>query len=224
MTLNKRDKSATLTSQSGNEAAAVSPHFLATEVAMDIMRAGGSAIDAAIAANAVLGVVLPSTCGPGGDLFALIHGPGFEAPTCLNSSGRAGSGVSADRLRQEGRDRVPLHGLDSITVPGAVDGWMALHDRYGNVALRTILAPAIDLAENGFPVSYEFSRTLGRIRALIVDQESAAPLYTAGIPAPGSTLRRIRHAEALRTIAAEGRDGFYSGEIGAAIEIGRAHV
>jgi len=155
MTLNKRDKAATLASESARGAAAVSPHYLASETAMDIMRTGGSAIDAAIAANAVLGVVLPSTCGPGGDLFALIHGPGFD----LNASGRAGSGASAERLRQEGHNWVPLHGLDSITVPGAVDGWIALHDRYGTIDMETILAPAIELAINGFPVSYEFSQS-----------------------------------------------------------------
>lgn len=217
MALNKRDKAATLASESARGAAAVSPHYLASETAMDIMRTGGSAIDAAIAANAVLGVVLPSTCGPGGDLFALVHGPGFDAPTCLNASGRAGSGASAERLRQEGQIRVPLRGLDSITVPGAVDGWIALHDRYGTIDMETILAPAIELATNGFPVSYEFSQSLGRMHEMIGDQASARPLYVDGVPAPGSTLRRVRHAEALRTIATLGRDGFYGGDVGAAI-------
>lgn len=217
MPFNKRDEAATLTSTSTRGAAAVSPHFLASEAAMDIMRAGGSAVDGAIAANAVLGVVLPTTCGPGGDLFALVHGPGFERPACLNSSGRAGSGVSAEKLRQAGHTAIPLHGLDSITVPGAVDGWMALHNRYGTLDLATVLAHAIDLAESGFPVSDEFSRSLGRIHDRIKDQGSAAPLYVDGIPRPGSRLRRIRHAEALRKIAAHGRDGFYGGEIGSAI-------
>jgi gamma-glutamyltranspeptidase / glutathione hydrolase len=217
MPFNKRDASATLTSTAARGSAAVSPHFLASEAAMEIMRSGGSAVDGAIAANAVLGVVLPTTCGPGGDLFALVHGPGFERPACLNSSGRAGSGVSAEGVRQAGHDAIPLQGLDSITVPGAVDGWMALHDDYGRVDLAQILAPAIDLAEGGFPVSDEFSRSLGRIHERIKNQGSATPLYSNGIPAPGSTVRRVRHAEVLRAIAAHGRTGFYEGEVGAAI-------
>lgn len=217
MPFNKRDASATLTSTTDHGSAAVSPHFLASEAAMEIMGSGGSAVDGAIAANAVLGVVLPTTCGPGGDLFALIHGPGFERPICLNSSGRAGSGVSAENMRLAGHSTIPLQGLDSITVPGAVDGWMALHERYGSLGLASILAPAISLAENGFPVSSEFSRSLSRIHDRIKEQGSAAPLYVNGIPAPGSTVRRVRHAEVLRAIAANGRSGFYEGEVGEAI-------
>ena len=102
---------------------AVSSHQLASQAAIATMTAGGNAVDAAVAANAVLGVVLPDTCGPGGDLFALIHTPGARAPTALNASCRAGAGASAPRLRDAGHTVVPLRSRESTTVPGCVAGW-----------------------------------------------------------------------------------------------------
>ena len=245
MTFNPRDTSATLTSRGTGKTAAVrsgvltphvgcrvrtpeqeggagttaavTPHFLATEDAIDTMRAGGSAIDAAISANAVLGVVLPTTCGLGGDLFALVNGPGFGVPMCMNASGRAGQNSTAEGLRKMGHTAVPLQGPDSITVPGAVDGWLALHKRFGELPLATVLGPAIDLAENGFPVSFELSRSLVRLHPLIKRQGSAAPLYPSGPPRQDSSLRRPRYGAVLRAIGEEGRSALYNGEVGEAI-------
>jgi len=178
------------------------------------MGAGGSAVDGAIAANAVLATVVPDTCGPGGDLFALVHVPGDPTPAALNASGAAGSGTSAAALRAGGLDRLPSRHPASITIPGAVDGWMALHERFGRVPFETVLAAAIELAEEGFPVSRELAGSLGRVAELVADQPSAAELYPDGaVPAPGDILRRPAFAATLRAIAEEGRDGFYSGPV-----------
>lgn len=197
---------------------AVTPHHLASEAAVAIMRNGGNALDAAIAANAIVGVVLPDTCGIGGDLFALIHSPGDTAPKALNASGMAGSGMLAADLRAAGEVEVPLKSLWSVTVPGCVDGWEALTTAYGSVSLAEMLAPAIDLASSGFGVSQELAASLDRLHPLIGDQGSAPALYPNGKPPlAGSVIRRPRLAATLRGIAASGGAFFYHGDAGQAI-------
>lgn len=151
----------------GSRGIAVSPHFLASQVGVEVLDEGGNAVDAAIAVNAALGVVLPDTCGPGGDLFALVHSPGDSAPTALNASGRAGSGITGDAMREEGLGAIPMRSHLSITVPGCVDGWEALSHRHGTLPLSRLLAPAIGLARDGFPVSSELASSLQRIHGLI---------------------------------------------------------
>jgi gamma-glutamyltranspeptidase/glutathione hydrolase len=184
------------------------------------MAAGGNAVDAAIAANAVLGVVAPDTCGLGGDLFALIHTPGLAAPAALNASGRAGSGAIAAELRDRGIDEVPLRSAWSVTAPGCVDGWEALLERYGTRPLSDLLAPAIDLATAGFSVSNELADSLRRIHPLIGGQGSAPSLYPGGVaPAAGTRLTRPRLAETLRLLAAAGRESFYGGRVGEEITV-----
>ncbi|HJM26439.1 MAG TPA: gamma-glutamyltransferase, partial [Acidimicrobiales bacterium] len=125
----------------------------ATRAGVDAMAAGGNAVDAAIATNAVLAVTAQHMCGLGGDLFALVHtdsGP----PACLNASGRAGSGADPDGLLAEGLTSMPHRGdIRSVPVPGCVDGWWALHQRFGSMPLPDLLARAIGLAENGFTAS-----------------------------------------------------------------------
>lgn len=178
------------------------------------MAQGGNAVDASIAINAVLGVVAPDTCGPGGDLFALVHIPGAREPRTLNSSGRAGSGVTADDLRDRGLGEIPLYSPWSISVPGCVDGWQALSEELGNLSLATCLQPAIDFARHGFEVSAELANSLGRLHPVLVEQASAAPLYPGNAPAAaGSVVRRSRLAETLEAIAANGREGFYTGQV-----------
>jgi gamma-glutamyltranspeptidase / glutathione hydrolase len=182
------------------------------------MAAGGNAVDAAIAANAVLGVVLPTTCGPGGDLFALVHGPGFDSPVALNASGRAGRGADAAAARAAGHDTMPLRTPWSVTVPGCVDGWEALVERFGSRSLADLLAPATALAGEGFPVSLELASDLERIRDLVRDQASAAPLYPDDrAPLPGAVLRRPDLAATLQAVGEGGRDAFYGGAVGRAI-------
>jgi gamma-glutamyltranspeptidase / glutathione hydrolase len=197
---------------------AVSPHHLASQAGIDIMAAGGNAVDAGIAINAVLGVVAPDTCGPGGDLFALVHVPGSSTPLALNSSGRAGSGVTADDLRDRGLGEIPMFSPWSISVPGCVDGWHALSEELGNLTVGECLAPAIDVARNGFEVGPELASSLHRLHSDLLTQESADSLYpNREPPAPYSTITRVRHAETLEAIASDGRDAFYSGDVGEAI-------
>ena len=127
---------------------------LATQAGMAILARGGNAVDAAIATNAAMAVTSPHLCGMGGDLFALVHHPDGGAPAVLDASGRAGSGASSEALRAEGHTDMPFrHDARSVTVPGCVDGWVALHERFGSLDLAVILEPAIRLAEDGFPAS-----------------------------------------------------------------------
>lgn len=181
------------------------------------MERGGNAVDAAIAANAVQGVVAPDTCGVGGDLFALIHRPGDTQPLCLNASGRAGSGVSAATLRAT-HSTLPYRHPWTITVPGCVAGWAELAERHGNVPLSTSLGPAIELATNGFPVSPELADSLGRLADMIGGQDSARALYPDGaVPQAGVTIRRLDLARTLTAIADAGPATFYQGDVAEAI-------
>lgn len=191
---------------------AVSPHHLASRAAIDVMDMGGNAVDGAVAANAVLGVVFPTTCGIGGDLFALVHTTDADAPTALNASGRGGLGLDAEALRTGGHATMPARAPSSITVPGCVDGWVTLLEHHGLLSLGDVLAPAIGHAEDGFAVSLELAAALEEIFELVRNQPSASELYPEGRPpAVEQRLRRPRYAATLRQIAAHGRDGFYRG-------------
>ncbi len=196
----------------------VSPHYIASQAGLDVIAQGGNAVDAAIAVDAVLAVVAPDTCGPGGDLFALISEPGTTQPATLNASGRAGSGVTADDIRDAGHGEIPYRSPWSITVPGCVDGWEALVERFGNLDLATTLTPAITIAREGFQVSPELGNSLERLTDLIGDQASSPPLYPNGAPAPvGSVITRPALADTLETLATSGRDAFYLSDVGAGI-------
>jgi gamma-glutamyltranspeptidase/glutathione hydrolase len=171
---------------------------------------GGNAVDAAIATNAAIAVTGPHLCGMGGDLFALVHTP--HGVVALNSSGRAGSGSDPDALRAEGRTQMPFrHDVRSVTVPGCVDGWLALHDRFGSLPLADLLGPAIDLAEVGFAASPLLAGAAARL-----DERGAAQLGELSTQAThtGAVVRRPGVARALRSIVESGRDGFYGGEFG----------
>ncbi len=185
---------------------------LASEAGVAMLRAGGNAVDAAVAASAVLTVTTPHMCGMGGDLFALVHGPATAAaePLVLNASGRAGSGADPDRLRAEGHTRMPFRGdVRSAPVPGCVDGWLALHGRLGRLGLPDVLAPAVSLAEGGFPASPLLAFMLPALEGVDGCDELTGPDVDTG-----DHLRRPGAARTLRAIAAEGRDGFYGGEFG----------
>lgn len=206
-------------------AVAVTPHHLATEAALDRMRAGGNAIDGAVAANAMLGMVLPTTCGIGGDLFALIHTPEMDRPEVLNASGRGGSGLDPGALRAAGHARPPLRSASSVTVPGCVDGWEALLERHGRGTLAEALAPAIAVGREGFETSIEFADSLGRIHDMIGSEESAASLYPGGVPPhAGQLLRRNDLADTLESVATDGRDAFYAGRVAEAIVTATANT
>lgn len=197
---------------------AVTTHHLATETAVAVMRRGGNGVDAAVAANAVLSVVRPDTCGPGGDLFALVHVPGEAHPAALNASGRAGSNASGAALREAGHTTVPLRGGAGVTVPGCVYGWAALLDRYGTLPMAELLAPAITAAVDGFSVSSELADSLLRIRPLIGGEASAAALYPDGeAPRAGTRIRRPDLGSTLEALAEGGPEAFYGGEVAAGI-------
>lgn len=182
------------------------------------MEQGGTAIDGAIAADAMLGVVAPDTCGPGGDLFAIVHRPGDEQPIVLNASGRAGSGASSAQLRDRDLTHIPFRSPWSITVPGCVDGWEALVECFSSLTLAEDLAPAIARANDGFPASLELAGSLDRLQDQIASQPSAEALYTNGsAPQPGATVHRPALAASLQMIADGGRSAFYLGPVGEGI-------
>lgn len=183
---------------------------LAARAGDHVFGLGGNAVDAAIATNAAIAVTGPHLCGMGGDLFALVH-TGDDV-VALNASGRAGSGADAAAMRDEGLAAMPLrHDIRSVTVPGCVDGWVSLHERFGTLPLADILAPAIDLAEHGFPASPLLVGSLAR-----VDERGRGQLAELASQATrtGAPVRRPGVARALRAVAAGGRDAFYLGEFG----------
>ncbi|MFG3442994.1 gamma-glutamyltransferase family protein [Nonomuraea sp. NPDC047897] len=187
---------------------------LASTAGVAVLDRGGSAADAAISVNAVLSVVAPHMCGLGGDLFALVYEPagtagGTGAVRALNASGRAGSGADPGPLRAEGHERMPhLHDIRSVPVPGCVDGWSALHARYGRLPLADLLAPAVRLAHDGFPAS-----PLLVPGARVAAQRPGGDDFAAA-RAPGDRVTRPGVARALQAVGTTGRDGFYLGEFG----------
>lgn len=181
---------------------------IVSRIGSDVLAGGGNAVDAAIAAGAALTIVAPHLCGLGGDLFALVHVPGEDVPTYLNASGRAGSGADPEALRAEGHRAMPFRGdVRTATVPGCVDGWFALHEKYGTKPMAELLAPAIALAAEGWPAT----AMLAKAAKTVAGVEGAEDL--AGIEA-GATVTRARTAAALRAASEGGRDGFYLGEFG----------
>lgn len=186
---------------------------LASSAGVGALRAGGSAVDAAIATSAVLAVTSQHMCGMGGDLFALVHdedGP----PVVLNASGRAGSGADAERMRAEGITEMPERGdIRSVPVPGCVDGWLVLSERFGRLPLDVVLADAIAYAESGFPASPTLVATIPLIRDVPGGED-----YTAGgAVRTGDMIRRPGVARALRSIVAGGREAWYGGAFGAGL-------
>lgn len=190
---------------------------LASSAGVEVLAAGGSAADAAIAASAVLTVTAPHMCGMGGDLFALVH-HGAGPPEVLDAAGRAGSGADAARLRAEGHTVMPFTGdVRAATVPGCVDGWVALHERHGRLTLADVLAPAVRLAGEGFPASPLLVSTLDRLAGV----EGCDELVTAS-PAVGGRVVRPDLARTLVSVALGGREAFYGGAFGRAlVEVGR---
>lgn len=204
-------------SVAGYGAMVVSAHETATNAGLEILARGGNAIDAIIAVNAVQGVVAPETCGVGGDLFALIHEPGRPSPAYLNASGRAGSKASSAALRDANDGHMPLYGPASVTVPGCVDGWVAMAERFGTLPLAEILESAIRLATEGFPASTELSRSFSRRADELVGQASASEIYAQGPPRVGDRIVRPFLATTLQDVASGARDAFYGGDFGRAL-------
>ena len=185
---------------------------LAAGAGVAMLREGGSAADAAVAASAVLAVTTQHMCGMGGDLLAVVAPPPPTAPVALVAAGRAGSGADPDRLRAEGHRWMPFRGdIRTVPVPGCVDGWVSLHERFGRLPLAHVLAPAVDYAREGVPAG----PTLAGAAVRVADVADAGPY--AGPLRPGGTVRRPGVALALEGIAAEGRGAFYEGSFGAGL-------
>jgi len=198
---------------------------LASQVGIQILKNGGNAIDAAIAANAVLGVVEPTGNGIGGDLFAIVWSAEDQKLYGINASGRSPIGMSYDDLQKELKERnrtsIPAYGVLPISVPGAVDGWFELHNKLGKTPMKDLLAPAVQYAEEGFPVSELISYYWKRSAPFLSRQPGAfeEELTIDGRgPEKGEIIKRPTLANTLRILAAEGRDAFYEGEIAEKID------
>ena len=204
--------------------AAESP--LAAQAGVQMLERGGNAVDAAVAANAMMGLVAPMSNGIGGDLFAIVYDAKSGKLYGLNASGWAPDGLTIEFLNKQGFQSMPSQGIQSVTVPGAVDGWQKLLERFGKKKLSEVLAPTIRTAEDGFPVT-EWTSGLWRANAdFLRGNEAATRTYLPDNkpPAVGQIFRNPDLARSLRLIAQGGRDAFYKGELAKAIvETSRRH-
>ncbi len=192
---------------------------LAARAGVQILERGGNAVDAAIAANAVMGLMEPTGNGLGGDLFAIVYDAKSRTLTGLNASGWAPSGLTVEFLASKGITTMPQRGVHAVTVPGVVAGWAAMRERYGRLDMATLLAPAIHYAEQGFPVA-EITAGLwqGSVKMLAAHPNSSATFLVDGrAPAAGEIFRNPDLAQTLRGIAAKGRDGYYQGPVAGSI-------
>jgi gamma-glutamyltranspeptidase / glutathione hydrolase len=198
-------------------AMAATSHPLATQIALDIMKQGGTAVDAAIAANAALGLMEPTGCGIGGDLYAIVWDANTQKLYGLNASGRSPQSLSLEYFRENGIDRIPAYGPLPVSVPGCVDGWFELHEKFGRLHMKEILSPAIRYAEQGFPVTELIAYYLQRGVALHGERfPNVYETYTLDgkiIPQKGDIFKNPWLGETYRRIATNGRDEFYKGEI-----------
>jgi gamma-glutamyltranspeptidase/glutathione hydrolase len=189
------------------------PQFLASQAGAKILEAGGNAIDAAIAANAVVGVTMPYVNGMGGDLFAIVYEAKTGKVYGLNASGWTPKALTIDYLKAHNIDKLDQHGAHTITIPGCVAGWDALRSRFGTMPFEKLLAPAIYYAENGFPLPERGARYW--ISKAFLKQPGYQETYMPGgvRPGLGDLFKNPALASSLRTVAAKGRDGYYNGTL-----------
>jgi gamma-glutamyltranspeptidase/glutathione hydrolase len=196
-----------------------SPHSLASAAGVDVLRAGGSAIDAAIAGSAVLAVVYPHMTGIGGDAFWLIHDGGSGEISYLSGGGKAVAGASPEAFEKRGLRDIPLKGVvpATLTVPGGVASWIAAHEKHGRLPLARVLAAAVGYARDGFPVTARLAAFIDMMRDdLLKHPETAALLLPNGqVPRADTKLANPNLANTLQAIAERGRAGFYEGPVAA---------
>ncbi|MFZ0062859.1 MAG: gamma-glutamyltransferase family protein, partial [Pyrinomonadaceae bacterium] len=194
---------------------------LASTVGLEVLKRGGNVVDAAIAMAAMLNVTEPMMTGVGGDAFMLVYWSKTKELKGLNASGRAPRALSLDYFARRGTKQMPEFGMESITVPGAFDGWVTLLEKYGTMKLSDLLSPAIDCAENGFPVMEKTAEdwNAADIVTRLKKNPAAATNYLieGRAPRPGEIFRQPNLARTFRTLARGGRDAFYKGEIARAI-------
>ncbi len=199
---------------------ACTSHPLATMAAIDILKKGGSAIDAAIAANAVLGVVEPEMNGIGGDIFAIVYDAKTSKLYGLNGSGHSPYSLTLDELKKRGLQYIPIEGPLSVSVPGCVDGWFELNKKFGKLSMQQVLSQAIDYARNGFPLADEAAYYWANLNSLYGKYPNIASVYLPNGRAPqkGDIFKNPQLANTLEKIAAGGRDVFYKGDIARTID------
>ena len=203
----------------GQNGMVATSHPLATQIGLDILKDGGSAIDAAIAANAALGLMEPTGCGIGGDLFAIVWDAKTKKLYGLNASGRSPKNLTLDYFEKNNMSKIPSLGPLPVSVPGAVDGWFELHKKFGKKPMTEIFAPAIDYAEKGFPlteliawylnrsVPYFMSKGFPNIEDTYINQNGGK------LPNEGEIYKNPYLANTYKLLAKKGRDAFYKGEI-----------
>ena len=194
---------------------AATSHPLATQTAISVLRKGGNAIDAAIAANAVLGLVEPTGCGTGGDLFAIVWSAEEQKLFGLNSSGPAPQNISIQKLKDRGINKIPPYGALPVTVPGAVAGWSALHKRFGNLKFKILFDDAINYAENGFPLSELIAYYIKRSSEVFKSYENFEEIWMPNgkTPKKGEIFKNPRLADNYRDIANSYGRSFYENDI-----------
>ena len=203
----------------GQNGMAATSHPLATQTAIDVLKSGGNAIDAAIAANAVLGLVEPTGCGIGGDLFAIVWDEKTNQLYGLNSSGPASKKMSIDYVKQQGFEKIPAYGALPVTVPGAVAGWSALHNKFGKLPFENLFNNAIDYANNGFPVTELIAYYLERSSSVFKDYENFSSVWmpSGATPKKGEIFKNPLLAKTYQAIAKTNGQSFYEGSTAAEI-------
>ncbi len=203
----------------GQNGMVATSHPIATQVGLDILKKGGNAIDAAIAANAALGLMEPTGCGIGGDLFAIVWDGKTKKLYGLNASGRSPKNLTLEYFEKQNMKKIPSHGALPVSVPGAVDGWFELHKKFGSKPMTEILAPAIDYAEKGFPLTeliawylnrsipFYQSKNFPNLKETYINQNGGK------LPNEGEIYKNPFLANTYRKIAKGGRDAFYKGNI-----------
>ena len=199
----------------GQNGMVATSHPLATQIGLDVLKKGGTAIDAAIAANIALGLMEPTGNGIGGDLFAIIWDAKTKKLHGLNASGPAPQNISINYLKSQNLNKIPSYGPLPVTVPGAVDGWVKLHEKFGNQEFKTLFQPTIDYAINGFPVTETIAYYLEKSAGRYIEYPNFSELWLKNgkTPVKGEIFKNPQLAKTLQTIADKGRAGFYEGEI-----------
>ena len=194
---------------------AATSHPLATQAALDILKKGGNAIDAAITADAILGVVEPTGSGIGGDLFAIIWSAEKGKLYGLNASGRSPRSLKIEYFRENGYEFIPSYGPLPVSVPGCVDGWYEMHDMFGRLPMKELLLPAINYARDGFPVTEVIAYYLDKGTAALKEYPNIKEVYMPNgkAPAKGEIFKNPLLANTLEKIANGGRNEFYRGSI-----------
>jgi gamma-glutamyltranspeptidase/glutathione hydrolase len=203
----------------GQNGMVATSHPLATQIGLDMLKSGGNAIDAAIAANAALGLMEPTGCGIGGDLFAIVWDAETKKLYGLNASGRSPQKLTLEYFEKQGMEKIPSHGPLPVSVPGAVDGWFELHKKFGSRPMPEILAPAIDYAEKGFPltelIAWYIQRTVPffESKGFPNIDDTYRGQNGGKLPDEGEIYKNPYLANTYRKIAEGGRDAFYKGDI-----------